>query len=194
MLIALTGLHAAGKTYFSSNIPPKYGFLVYSKKDIIKLLCKESTGRDDWQQWYREEFNRNAYQVTSKILSYLNLQDKIILDGEETLSSKDIKIKGIHNYENIMASIWIAKKFGVTNEQIQEYFKSFPGVEHRIEFVRELHGRSFYNDSKATNNEATKIALDSFTSDTLLLMGGLDRGIPFEELKSHLNHVKKIFC
>lgn len=81
MLIALTGLHAAGKTYFSSNIPPKYGFFVYSKKDIIKLLCKESTGRDDWQQWYREEFNRNAYQVTSKILSYLNLQDKIILDA-----------------------------------------------------------------------------------------------------------------
>lgn len=81
MLIALTGLHAARKTYFSSNIPPKYGFFVYNKKEIIKFICKESTGRDDWQQWYKEEFNKNAYQVTSKILSYLDLKDKIILDA-----------------------------------------------------------------------------------------------------------------
>lgn len=81
MLIALTGLHAAGKSYFANNIPVKFGFNVYNKKEIVKYICKEKTGREDWNVWYREEFNKNAYNITNLILSYINLDENIILDA-----------------------------------------------------------------------------------------------------------------
>lgn len=81
MLIALTGLHASGKSYFANNIPVKFGFKIYNKKEIVKYICKESTGREDWAEWYREEFNKNAYNITNMILSNINLDENIILDA-----------------------------------------------------------------------------------------------------------------
>ena len=120
--------------------------------------------------------------------------NKIIYNNEEIIDIKDIKIKGNHNYENIMVAVIIAKKFGVTNENIKEFLSSFGGVEHRIEYVETINNRKFYNDSKATNNKSTIIALDSFNEPTILIMGGLDRNIPFDEIGSHLNNTKYIIC
>jgi len=65
-------------------------------------------------------------------------------------------------------------------------------VEHRLEFVKRIKGRDFYNDSKATNNKSTEIALASFTRPTILLLGGLDRGQSFEELYDYMKNVKAI--
>ena len=81
MLIALTGLHGAGKTYFASNVPIKFGFKVYNKKEIIQYICKEKTGRSDWRQWYKEQFNKDAYKITEMILSYIDLNNNNILDS-----------------------------------------------------------------------------------------------------------------
>lgn len=118
--------------------------------------------------------------------------NKIFYFDKEVINISDIKIKGNHNYENIMVAIGIAKQYGVRNEDIKAFLSTFNGVEHRIEYVRTLKGRKFYNDSKATNNESTIIALDSFKEDTILLMGGLDRNIPFDSIAPHLKHVKCI--
>jgi len=81
MLIALTGLHSAGKSYFANNIIAKYGFDICSKKDLVRYICKEKTGREDWAEWYREEFNKNAYEMTKLILSYLDLNQDIVLNA-----------------------------------------------------------------------------------------------------------------
>lgn len=81
MLLAITGLHASGKSYFANNIPPKYGFKVYNKKDIVKHICKKETGREDWNEWYKEEFNKNAENMTRKIISYININENIVLDA-----------------------------------------------------------------------------------------------------------------
>ena len=121
-------------------------------------------------------------------------KNKIIYNNEEIIDINDIKIKGNHNYENIMVAIIIAKKFGVTNENIKTFLHEFGGVEHRIEYVRTLNKRKFYNDSKATNNKSTIIALDSFNEPTILIMGGLDRNIPFDEIGDHLKNTKYIIC
>ena len=67
MFIALTGLHSAGKSYLSHNIMCKYGFEVCSKKDLVRYICKEMTNRDDWADWYREEFNKDADKMTKLI-------------------------------------------------------------------------------------------------------------------------------
>lgn len=123
------------------------------------------------------------------------LKDGIIYyDDAKVVSINDIKIKGNHNYENIMAAIIVAKQFNISNEAITKVLAEFKGVEHRIEYVTTIHGRKFYNDSKSTNNKATMTALNSFNEPTILLMGGLDRGIPFDSLKPYLSHVKRIEC
>ena len=86
------------------------------------------------------------------------------------------------------------KQLNVSNDVIKNELNEFRGVEHRIEFVKELNGRNFYNDSKATNTTSTRIALDSFNTPTILLLGGLDRGHSFDELNDHLSNVTHIIC
>ena len=100
----------------------------------------------------------------------------------------------MHNYENVMCAIMVAKEFNVSNEVIKEALDNFGGVEHRMEFVRRINDREFYNDSKATNNKSTIVALSSFDSPVILLLGGLDRGQSFDELDNHLEHVKNVVC
>ncbi len=118
----------------------------------------------------------------------------IYYNEEKIIDIKDIKVKGKHNYENIMCAIIATKVLGITNEQIKEVLSTFTGVEHRIEFVKTINNRSFYNDSKATNVKSTEIALNSFDTPTILLLGGLDRGHSFEDLSDDLSHVKYIIC
>lgn len=118
--------------------------------------------------------------------------DAIFYKGKEIIKLKDIKIKGTHNYENIMCTIMIVKQFNVSNETIFKVLNKFGGVEHRIEYVQTINEVEYYNDSKATNVDSTIIALDSFKNPTILLLGGLDRGHSFNELKEHLSNVSEI--
>ena len=73
-----------------------------------------------------------------------------------------IKLRGLHNVENVMAAALMAQLAGASLEGIAAAVESFPGVEHRIEFVRNLDGVAYYNDSKATNVDATLKAIDAF--------------------------------
>ena len=138
--------------------------------------------------------SKKIYFSSTKVAdAYLN-NNKIIYNNEEVIDCDDIKLKGKHNYENIMVAIIISKMFNVKNQDIKEFLKEFGGVEHRLEYVKTINGIKFYNDSKATNNKSTIIALDSFVEPTILIMGGLDRNIPFDELATHLKNVKKVVC
>ncbi len=116
----------------------------------------------------------------------------IYYNDELIINLNDIRVKGNHNYENIMCSIIASKQFGVTNEMIKEVLKRFSGVEHRLEYVKKINGREFYNDSKSTNVISTQVALSSFDKPIILLLGGLDRGHSFDELESHLKNVRGI--
>lgn len=118
--------------------------------------------------------------------------DAIYYYDEKVVDLADIKLIGKHNYENIMAAIMVVKELGVDNEPIVALLKEFGGVEHRIEFVRELNGRKFYNDSKATNIKATQIALSAFNTPVILLLGGMERGQDFGGLKEYISNVKLI--
>ena len=93
-----------------------------------------------------------------------------------------------------MAAILAVKSYGVSNEAIKKVLTTFKGVEHRIEFVKNVKGVAYYNDSKATNCESTKIALKSFQNPTLLILGGLDRGHSFEDLTEAMSNVKYVAC
>ncbi len=149
--------------------------------------------------------NEDAYRITKDIKStkeyfssskkidgcYIE-NDKIYYFGEEIIDTKDIKLQGKHNHENAMCAIMIAKYYNVSNDVIVKTLKEFAGVEHRIEYTRTLNGIEFYNDSKATNVTSTQIALNTFKKPTILLLGGLDRGHSFADLKDYMKNVKLV--
>ncbi|WP_035099467.1 UDP-N-acetylmuramoyl-L-alanine--D-glutamate ligase [Aneurinibacillus terranovensis] len=101
---------------------------------------------------------------------------------EKIIAVDDIALPGSHNLENVLASVCIAKAAGVDAEKIAGILRTFTGVEHRLEFVTEVEGVKYYNDSKATNPEAATRALRAFSAPIVLIAGGLDRGIDFKEL------------
>ena len=114
--------------------------------------------------------------------------------GNEIMSCDDIFIAGKHNVENCMAAIMIAKEFDVFNEIIHDTISNFRGVEHRLEFVDNIEGRLFYNDTEATNIKCTQIALSSFEKPLIIILGGLERGQDFDELTPYIKNVKAILA
>ena len=137
--------------------------------------------------------NKKYFSKNDLLDCYIK-DDLIYYKDNEVIKISDIKLKGIHNYENIMAMIMAVKEFDVENEIIKEFLSTFGGVEHRIEFVKTINGVDYYNDSKSTNNEATITALNTFNNPTILIMGGLDRNIPFDPLKEYLTNLKAVIC
>jgi UDP-N-acetylmuramoylalanine--D-glutamate ligase len=95
---------------------------------------------------------------------------------EERFSLADVKLHGVHNVENMMAAAAMAKCVGISRAVIQEILDSFPGLEHRLEFVRQRNGVRYYNDSKGTNVGAVVKSLASFSDPVILLAGGVDKG------------------
>jgi UDP-N-acetylmuramoylalanine--D-glutamate ligase len=113
----------------------------------------------------------------------------------EICSASDLFIKGEHNIANALAVLAVAKLLNVPNQKIRDAFSSFKGVEHRIEFVRELDGVEYYNDSKATNVDSVIVALKSFSKPIYLILGGKDKGNNYDDIrKLVLEHVKKIYA
>lgn len=120
--------------------------------------------------------------------------ESIYFKKEKVIELDDVVLVGEHNLENILAAIAASKLAGATNEGIKKVLTTFTGVKHRLQFVANISGRSFYNDSKATNLLATEKALSSFTQPTILLAGGLDRGDDLDGLIPYLENVKGIIC
>ena len=114
----------------------------------------------------------------------------IMFNQEKVMEIEKIALPGKHNLENILSAMAAAKLSGVNNSAIQRVLQSFTGVRHRLQYVTEVNGRKFYNDSKATNILATINALAAFKHPVVLLAGGLDRGNEFDELLPYLKNVK----
>lgn len=106
------------------------------------------------------------------------------------MPKSDITLPGDHNLENILAAVAAAKLLGVSNQAIRKVLTTFKGVKHRTQFVDEILGRRFFNDSKATNILAAQSALNAFNEPVILLAGGLDRGNGFDELIPAMKNVK----
>ena len=137
--------------------------------------------------------NKVDFSDSKDDLCYIE-KENIYYKGKKIIDTKEIILKGMHNYQNIMAAIIVAKHYGVEDEIINKVVKKFKGVEHRLEFVKELDGKKYYNDSKATNLVSTQIALKSFDKDILLILGGYERGQDFKELIPYLDNVKVILA
>jgi len=119
----------------------------------------------------------------------------IYCNGKSILDTKDIRIPGKHNIENYMTAI--AAVFDlVKTEEIEQVAKNFAGVEHRVEFVRNVKGVSYYNDSIASSPTRTAAALHTFTQKGIFILGGKNKKVPFDDLAALCNEKAKavILC
>ena len=117
--------------------------------------------------------------------------DELFLNDESFLAQSQIKLRGLHNVENVMAAALVAHLAGAAVKQIGAAVESFPGVEHRLEFVREVAGVAYYNDSKATNVDATLKAIDAFPQGLWIILGGKDKGSEYAPLREPLRQRAK---
>jgi UDP-N-acetylmuramoylalanine--D-glutamate ligase len=113
--------------------------------------------------------------------------------AEPILPVAEIPLRGAHNVENVLAAVCAARLGGVAAESIRASVASFKAVEHRLEFVAEVRGVAFYNDSKATNVDATKKALEAFPrGEVHLILGGKDKNSDYTELSDLLRERCKV--
>lgn len=165
-----------------------------------KMLVYKNQKEDDWflLNLDDEEIVKRATDVPCQTVTFsLDKEaDLCVKEGWVTLFNiplfhkEDLRLVGKHNLQNAMVASAMAYKMGVSPAQIREGIMEFKGVEHRIEFVREINKVKYYNDSKGTNVDATIVALKAFEKPVILLAGGYDKKTGFDGLVPYLDRVK----
>ncbi|MGB9809174.1 MAG: UDP-N-acetylmuramoyl-L-alanine--D-glutamate ligase, partial [Caldanaerobacter sp.] len=161
------------------------------EEDYVVLNC------DDTVVWNLKEKARAKVFPFSrkKVLEYgaYVKGDFLYIENKKVIKVEEIYIPGEHNLENALAASSIAYLSGIDVEVIGTTLKTFKGVEHRIEFVAEIEGIRFYNDSKGTNPDASIKAIQALKTPIILIAGGYDKGSSFEEfVKAFDKRVKKL--
>ncbi len=195
------------------NVTPDHLDRHYTMENYasVKLdICKNQTKDDYLVLNYDDETTRamaRDERVKAKVVYFSRLQqleegicinqDAIVIreNGKEqkVVDLKDLRLLGAHNVENYMAGVAIAYYMNIPLEIIIDTIKEFKGVAHRIEFVREVNGVTYYNDSKGTNPDAAIKAILAMNRRTVLIGGGYDKGVAFDEwIQSFGDKVKKL--
>ncbi len=181
---------------------PDFSSYCAAKEKIFQAQCGDDVAvlnRDDPLVWSMRERLRG--RVVSfgwnKVSRGVFATEKEIVwrgkGGEERFPLDRARISGVHNVENLMAAVAVAREVGVDRKTIQRVIEEFPGLEHRLEFVREKDGVRFYNDSKGTNVGAVLKSLRSFSTPVILLAGGIDKGGDYGVLEEEIRRkVKKL--
>lgn len=122
---------------------------------------------------------------------WLDKQDTLRNEAGPLMEAGEIPVRGRHNIENTLAAATAASIAGATPEQIRQAVMTFRAVEHRLEFVRDWHGIAFYNDSKATNVDATLKAIEAFDGGLWIILGGKDKDSDYTVLRQSLKDKAK---
>jgi len=177
LLLNVTEDHLDRYATFTDYCAAKERIFAAQTNDDVAIL-----NRDDPLVWAMHE------RVRARVVSFgfSEVRDGVFAGAgeivwrnggnEERFSLGRVRIQGVHNVENMMAAIAAAKCAGVSRAVIQQVLERFPGLEHRLEFIREKDGARYYNDSKGTNVGAVVKSLASFSAPVILLAGGVDKG------------------
>lgn len=193
-IAVLTNLYTAHLDYhgtFENYIEAKFqitknqdesDWLIYNaNQEIVKKLIEKSKAK------------KVPFYSNGKTDEGISADEKFIYwQGEPFIERNKIVLPGQHNLENVLAAVATCILYGCEKKAMEQVLATFSGVRHRTQFVREWNGRKFYNDSKATNCLATKVAIEAFEQPIVLLAGGLDRDHSFEELRNSMKNVKAL--
>lgn len=164
-------------------IDAKRNIFLYQKEDGVLVLNNENSITKSFDKDSKGTVRYFSSDFTSGISACLTKDKDLVLDGKIIGNIDYMKIKGVHNAENFLAA-FLAVKDDVSLDTMQNVFVNFKGVEHRCEFVRNLNGVDFYNDSIASSPTRTLAGLKSFDKKVILIAGGYDKKIPFDVLAS----------
>ena len=176
------------------NVHKSYEEYREAKKNIFKHQSENGIVVLNYDNEFTREFAKEANGKVIFFSSKEKLDDGFIYDKADgtikycedgvrrhIIKKEDIKLRGIHNYENICAAIAATSSIVDVDTQVKA-IEEFTGVEHRLEFVRELNNVKWYNDSIGTSPASTIAGLNSFDEDIILLAGGSDKGLDYEEV------------
>lgn len=165
--------------------------------DVKMSICKNQTQEEVCVLNYEDEMLRkHAESIKCRAVFFSSareLSDGVYCDkngdiyiaknekAQKLMNTSQMKLVGIHNAENVMAAIAISEAIGVPREIYTDVIKNFDAIEHRIEYVETINGVIYYNDSKGTNTDASKKALEAMSRKTVLIAGGYDKGSEYDD-------------
>lgn len=180
--------YANAKLHLAEKLPAESSFIYFN--DCAILSQKVSALRINAKN-YTIDLNQSPLRGAMVSNSSIDIATD---SSNYSINTASINLKGIHNYINSSVCAVAATILGINNEIIVEGLKTFQSVEHRLEFVGEIKGVKFYNDSKATNLDSVKYALGSFKSSIIWIAGGIDKGNQYEEIDNLIGNVKALIC
>lgn len=185
---------------FSAYTRAKFNIAMNQQANDVLILCKDDKTINDFVA-HNSIHSKILYFTMNEQLkhdgAYINQNELVIkVNGEPfTISINELALKGKHNQYNSMAAGISARVAEIRDVSIRECLKTFKAIEHRMETVAQIRGVEFINDSKATNLNSVWYALESMTKPVVLIMGGVDKGNDYNEIKELVNEkVKAIVC
>jgi UDP-N-acetylmuramoylalanine--D-glutamate ligase len=181
--------YAAMKARITAQQTPDDFFVLNAEDKPTQMLAARTKAQVFWFSG-RRAIKQGAF-VHGESIVFLPREGA---KPEPVMPLAEIPLKGAHNVENVLAAVCAARLGGVSAESIRASVAGFKAVEHRLEFVATVRGVAFYNDSKATNVDATKKALEAFPGGVHLILGGKDKNSDYTELADLLRaRVKTVY-
>jgi len=201
VLLNITPDHLDRYDYKLENYAASKMRIVQNQTDAdVFIYCADDEETLKAMEHLKLQAKKYPFSILNKVETGAYLENDtihILTDPNKklTMSISELALQGKHNIYNSMASGIVAKVLELRNETIRESMGNFKNIEHRLEHVAKISGIDFINDSKATNVNSTWYALESMTTDVVLIMGGVDKGNDYNMLKDLVkNKVKAIVC
>lgn len=159
----------------------------------IAVLNMDNPFYEQWKNLTKARVITISFQNKKADLFYEN--GTVFCQAKPLITKEELKIKGSHNIENVMSATAFAIGLGISTEKIIQKLKSFEGLEHRSEYLGNIRGLHFINDSKATTIQSVQKSLTVTEDNIILILGGQDKSLDFTELNPFLDtRIKKIIC
>ncbi|GAB6665921.1 UDP-N-acetylmuramoyl-L-alanine--D-glutamate ligase [Streptococcus uberis] len=176
---------------FDAYIQAKWNIQNNMTADDVLILNAEQEQTKELAQ--KTQASLVYFSSKEKVEGAYQEDGKLFYKGEFIMDAQSLGVPGLHNVENALATIAVAKLSGISNQAIAETLSSFGGVKHRLQKLGTIKDVAFYNDSKSTNILACQKALSGFDNNKVILIaGGLDRGNAFDTLIPDIKGLKKM--
>lgn len=177
LLTNLTPNHLDRYDTFANYCAAKEGIFKFQKSPAVSIFNAEDKIATEWFEKYKEDSNRTCLKFSADDVSE-KIRNSFSLPGRANLS-------------NLAAALCIARHFGVEDDKIIESLPNFKALPHRLEFVAEINGVKWYNDSKATTPQSAIASLEAFEQPVIIIAGGYDKNIPFDEFGQRITQKAK---
>ncbi len=184
---------------YENYIASKFRITMNQTENDYLIYDADDVAISNWLQNNKTKAKLIPFSLTHKLENGAFINNKTMelnINQEEfMMETSQIALEGMHNMKNAMAATSVAQLMRIRKETIRESLSNFQGVEHRLEKVLKIQNVLYINDSKATNVNATFFALDSMTTPTVWILGGVDKGNDYSELMALVHEkVKAIIC